>query len=311
MKTRLSFVLMLALVWSAGYGRGLPKPSARVGQVRFRATLLRETVRVGEPLLITCVLKNPTADTQYIPATMPIQTFDLGSAHYSLLDSQGRPFWQKAYQAIDGTMLSSRCVSVAPGDSIYWHDLVSLDHYYVADTGPSKWFTQSPGSYRLVVAVSLPEYAAGDPFPKRGFSFADTLPFSMVLDSVLSSRIKPYSEVLSHGLWSLFFTARQPMDSFVMLLTPRPVEFDVTYPYLEYLIPHALSLSRGKSPEAIPEAKHFIETHKGHPLSEEMAFDMLAFLRRLDLRASQDSLAQVLLRTYPRNTRVLESRPPH
>ena len=297
-------LLILAVMSSPGWASGLPKPSAQPGQVRFTASLLKDTVRIGEPLLVTCVLKNPTADTQYIPATVPVQTFDLGSAHYSLLDSQGRSFWQKAYQAIDGTILSSRCVPVAPGDSVYWHDLVSLDHYYVADTGPTKWFTQSPGSFRLVVAVSLPEYAAGDPFPKRGFSFADTLPFSMVLDSVLSSRIKPYSEVLSHGLWSLFFTVRQPMDSFVMLLTPRPVEFDVTYPYLEYLIPHALSQVKGRSSEAIPEARHFTESHQGHPLSEEMAFDMWEFLRRSGFRASQDSLAQVLLKTYPRNTRV-------
>jgi hypothetical protein len=300
-----SLVLILALMSSAGYAGGLPKHSAQAGQVGFTATLLRDTVRVGEPLLVTCVLKNPTIDTQYIPFDTPGNMSDLGMAQYTLLDAEGRVYWPEIWKAVDGTWMSSSCAPVAPGDSVYWHQLLSLDHYYVAATGPHRWFEQVPGSYRLVIALRLPKFVAGDPFPKGPLSLTDTLSFSLVLDSVLARRIQPYTRIIGDGLWSLFvpFT-KQQMDSIVALLEPSPDSFDVSYPYLDYLIPHALSAVKDRQPDAIPEAKRFVAKYAGHPLSEEMAFDMWYFFGRLGRSTVQDSLAQVLLKTYPRNTRM-------
>jgi hypothetical protein len=297
--------LILALMSSAGYAGGLPKHSAQAGQVGFTATLLRDTVRVGEPLLVTCVLKNPTIDTQYIPFDTPGNMSDLGMAQYTLLDAEGRTYWPEIWKAVDGTWMSSSCAPVAPGDSVYWHQLLSLDHYYVAATGPHRWFEQVPGSYRLVIALQLPKFVVGDAFPKGPLSLADTLAFSLVLDSVLTSRIQPYRKVLSDGLWTLFIPIPpQEMDSILRSLAPRPAAFDATYPYLDYLLPHALSAVKRSASGAIEEGRHFIETYPCHPLSEEMTFDMWYFFGRLGRSASQDSLARVLLKTYPRNTRV-------
>jgi hypothetical protein len=306
-------LLILALISSAGHAGGLPKRSAQAGQVRFTATLLENTVRIGEPLLVTCAVRNVTTDTQYMPIGSPRDLQSCGAVVYTVVNSQGLSFGLKPYALSTVGWISESCIPIPPRDSIYWHQLLPLDHYYSVVQGKAVQFEQTSGSYRLVTALLLPVFPAGDQFPSEDecLSLTDTAHFELTSDPKLSSFIRPYREAVSIGLWTRYVTVEdQELDRILKSLASRPTGADATYPYLEYLTPHALSVVKGGSPDAVAEGKHFIATYPDHPLSEEMTFDMWYFLGRLGRNSSQDSLAQVLLKTYPRNTRIGQLRRP-
>ncbi len=305
--TPVSLVLILAVVSSVGYARGLPKHSARAGQVRFTAALLRDTVRIGEPLLVMCVVRNETPDTQFIPIGVPEDLQSSGAVGYAVSNSHGLTFVLRPYALSTVGWMSNSRIPIPPHDSIYWHQLLPLDHYYSVLRGKVVQFVQTPGSYRLVTALLLPVFRAGDQFPSGDecLSLTDTAHFELTSDPELSSFIRPYREALSIGLWTRYVTVEnQELDRILKSLASRPISADATYPYLEYLTPHALSAVKGGSPDAIAEGRRFIAKYPDHPLSEEMTFDMWYFLCRLGRNPLQDSLARVLLKVYPRNTRV-------
>ncbi len=264
-------------------------------------------MRIGETLLVTCAVRNVTTDTQYIPIGIPRDLQSCGAVGYTVVNSQGLSFGLKPYALSTVGWISKSCIPIPPRDSIYWHQLLPLDHYYSFVQGKAVQFEQTSGSYRLVTALLLPVFPAGDQFPSEEecLSLTDTAHFELTSDPKLSSFIEPYREALSIGLWTRYVTVEdQELVRILESLASRPTGADATYPYLEYLTPHALSVVKGGSPDAIPEAKRFVAKHAGHPLSEEMVFDMWYFLGRLGRSTAQDSLAQVLLKTYPRNTRT-------
>jgi len=306
MKLVFSVLLFPVLALSATSAIGLAKKSASAGQVEFTTVLVRDTVRVGEPLLVTCVVRNVTSDTQFVPITTPDILQSCGV--YDVVDASGLSFGLKPWSAFWLSWSSSSSMSVPPGDSIYWHQLLPLDHYYRYVDRKQIQLQQVPGNYGLVTRLALPVFAAGDDFPIRGehLTFTDTTRFVLRSDPKLSRFIKPYREALSIGLWTCFATAQpEQMRRVWKSLASRPASADGSYPYLEYVTAHALSVIRGGSPDAITEGRRFTTKYADHPLAEEMAFDMWFFFHRLKWRASRDSTGQRLLEDYPRNTRSM------
>ena len=304
MTARCFLRLTITAMWLVGQGAPLPKNSASMEQVAFSTGLQEDVIRLGEPLLLTCVVRNSTTDTQYIPIDTPKGLLLSSTVTYMLRDASGNVFFARPWSALLATWMSEACRQVAPGDSYYWHQLLPLEHF----VGPQGAFEPMAGEYALITTVHFPEFTPASEFacPGQAVILVDTLSFTLSNDSQQRQYMKQFGEVLREGLWGGFIgTPPQVMNQFRELLdAAQPLSIDTSFPYVAYVLPFALNRMKGGSPEAIEAARLFLDNYRGHVLAEEMSFDMWDFMGRLGWHGTQDSLGRVLLIDFPRNARA-------
>jgi hypothetical protein len=295
-----TIVWILAVI-GGGLGSRTAAPVATPSEIRLATRLQRDTVSFGEPLLLTCIIRNLTAELRRVPTFHPQPTPEHGQVGYLLCGPDGR-CWHYAVgrHVLSGARRSpDYCYPVPPDDSFYWRRLLWWTNFLDG----REPFKPKPGKYRLVTTLWQPVYLADTAVPP--VQIADTLDFTLMADKTLELQLRRCWGYLREWFWRGSIRGSTPgaTDAALAALRHTRDECDSGYIYLDYVIIHVQANTTGQTEQALSSARQFIRRHPMHPLAEELHFDMLLFHNNAHHKADADSLQRDLLLAYPRNLR--------
>jgi hypothetical protein len=247
-----------------------------------------------------------------VPVRPPEELLLEGLLSYAVIDKSGMRYQYRPYLYASSYWLWDDCTQVGRRDSLYWHQLLPLDHFF---RGRNR-LNASPGEYRLVVSLQLPRFHEDLDARSEWFTLSDTAVFVLRLDRRLVRDLRPYLGILSAGLWNGFgYEEAAGVERTLRTLDARPSHLDTSFPYLSFVSPRARARAL-RVQDAIAEAQKFVEDHPRTALAEELEFDLLGLLEEpafqgklgppdvARLQSKADSLRAALLRTYPGNMRA-------
>lgn len=281
----------------------IPAPSVDPSLLSLEVGLQSSSVRIDEPLVVTCVLRNTTSQRQLVPMLPPDWLLDCSLAWMSLLDSRGREYIYRLYYRVSGIWWKEYCYPVAPQDSMYWRFVVHPEDFRTNGWDP----LTAAGGFKLAVGIALPLFVPGQT-GTNGFSWIhDTVLVNFVRDRSWEKEMHRHRPGMARwlGTWFIGLDDAEVCADLRTFRTTTPTSSDGSL-YLDYVLPRVMTCVDSTWALGIKLAHDFIEAHPQHPLAEEMLFDMLRFYyRRRELdQDCEDHMAELLV-AFPRNTRCL------
>ena len=157
-----------------------------------------DTVRAGEPLLATVLLRNASPTLQYIPADPAHMIFGGGWIFYVLIDSLGNGYRHTPEVHVDRIWPASNAFPVPPGESVYYRQLLWPERFFLESASQSRWAGKA-GSYRLAATLGMPRFSAKG-WNAGWFWVSDTTDLFVVGDTALNGRLAPNREQLQRVL---------------------------------------------------------------------------------------------------------------
>ncbi len=315
----------------------LPKPSIALSDARFSIHLEKTDPRMGDFVLVTSTIANTSNELQYVPTDIPDLHFSPGPGpHPALVNDKGEVWqWIMGNHGDGFGMGAGGCWTLEPQDSIYWRQLYAVSSFRKRDYVNLTESDIVPGEYWLVAKTLFRSYPKTIihhtqhrranlartfrrflkwigirpryPKPEEPVWLVDSTRVTISADSGLERALLPYAPALQHWAWNGYVMR----DSAELAALSRfyggeESAFDSTYPYLGFILADAASYIDPFRPRALGYARAFISDHPGHPLAEELECLLPLFYYRIDEPQQRDSAIVSLLRTYPRNTALLQ-----
>jgi hypothetical protein len=248
--------------------------TSNIGLV-LKISLQRDTIWIGEPLILTSTLINKTSKPIKVPAHSSINLQQFGFIDHILVEPLGKIRFYK----IIGSWLSVRTDRIEvirawknlilAGDSIYFRELLWLENF----DGFTPLESFPAGNYRIILKYNL----------TNKIILSDSISFVMAYNSDLIKSIKPIQSYLRSiflGDEELmnFFHIKRPINSEVKAESfyVRISKIRKTYIpfaiYADFLLPTIASLTQKRVEKALLLADEFMKKYTYSPLSEEMAF---------------------------------------
>jgi hypothetical protein len=315
----------------------LPKPSIALSDARFSIHLEKADLRMGDFILVTSTIANTSNELQYVPTDIPDLHFSASPGpHLMLINDKGETWrWEMGNHGDGFGMGPGGCCTVGPFDSIYWRGLYALSSFRKYDYVNRTESDIVPGEYWLVAKTGFRRYPVTvfyhvrhrranlktvvrrflrsigihprQPKPEEPVLLTDFTRVTITADNRLEQALAPYAPALQHWAWNGYIMR----DSAELAAMSRfyggeRSALDSTYPYLGFILADAASYIDPFRPQALGYARDFISAHPGHPLAEELECLLPLFYYRIDEPQQRDSAIASLLRTYPRNTTLLQ-----
>jgi len=275
--------------------------TSNIGLV-LKISLQRDTIRLGEPLILTSTLINKSSKS------IDISTFfsDYGIGLTLLCPSGDKKLYRVgiSYSRIATSIAGLNTIKLAPMDSIYWRKLYWLENF----GAPESLEDFAPGWYRIIGTYLY--YISFIDKHSISNRISDSTSFILTYNSQLIKTIKPIREYLNNFFWwdgHFLADMRRKQRGIVSgealadclyqyLLKIRRLNSPFIL-YADYLLPTIVSLIKYRKKRAIILADEFMKKYPSSPLSEEMAFYKGRLIEReLVKKPEQDSLMEVWLK---------------
>jgi len=285
---------------------------ARPEDLDSRITAEKSIIFEGEPLLVSCSIKNITArDATIVPrAYNRIDAlFTLGT-EFSMMASDGVEYWYRTNVHIDVGMSPGCERVIAPDDSIYINGILWPDNFgEIKKLRPKRGLTTGDYLISCITWLGTKFY----PKPSRCLRItSDTA--EITIKGISSDDQKILSAV--RPIMREFFGYGEEMDvsdscrhiAYSLLDEIRKSDsYLAAYADFVYISMLAYEKAKNRFDEAIVEARKFIKAHKGTILGEEMEFRLVKmFHQREGVSKKFVEEAQRVMNKYPKNINSLE-----
>ncbi len=276
----------------------------------LRISIQRDTIWIGEPILMTAVLINKSSEPIYIlPASADAMQI-YGIVGQILVEQGGN---RRAYKigiqsSIAYPLPKSMSEKIMSGDSIYWRKLLWLENF----GSPINLEDFSSGLYKIIYRYFYATRENNMQIVRETIS--DSISFILAQNPIITQSIHPIRDYLKNlfwwnggsidGIWDKGkciisrHTRAESLYQFLMKIKNINTPFTI---YAEYLLPTVAGLTSNRKVEAVALADTFMKKYQGSFLDEEMAF----WRGRLLDRAQQDSKMNEWLKPvfnqYPKN----------
>jgi hypothetical protein len=284
------------------------KSTASSEDLGLHARLSSDTIRLGEPFLVTAMLTNVSRELQYVPIDPLCLSMNWGLVSFILRDSS-QQFTN--YATVDWLIGSApeQAFPVPPSESIYLQRLVLMQRFI--DARKARRARLQPGSYRLIVRFSAPRFDSTGKF-LIGVDLNDSVPVVVIQDSGFDRMLGSLKNRMDTVLDKVPGVSDTTTDSLLPQLKRLLAGSGDRYPGEAYLVPYLLGMRPpAKTAAAIAEAQDFIQRYPASALTEEMSFELLDFLYPAHDTIGRDSLALQLVTRFPRNAHAVTSRVGH
>jgi hypothetical protein len=325
MRTKYFFLITIIFVIAvSGESKTYTRVDSRIDTSNIglvlKISLQRDTIWLGEPLILTSTLTNKSTKP------IDITTFSYYETGLTLFWPSGEhKFYGKGFlYSRVAPWVGKFSTKLSPMDSIYWRELVWLENFGSLESLEDF----APGRYRIKGTFNYDMTSINkDTIRKRIFIHAvrvinrlsDSISFILANRPELIKTIKPIREYLKNYFYwneaSLDEIRREKKDTvsgevladylYQYLLKTKRSNSQFVF-YADYLLPTIASLINYRKKSAIILADEFMKNYPDSTLSEEMAFRKGRLIKREWYKKPEcDSVMEEWLKPvfqkYPKN----------
>jgi len=285
---------------------------ARPEDLASGITIEKSIISEGEPLLISCFIKNITTKdaTVILPVYNRIAALFTLTAEFSIKTSNGVEYWYRTNVHIDVGLSPSSERIIMPNDSIYINAILWPDNFTeIKKLHPKRGL--NPGDHTISCTILL----GAKFYPKPGRTLVITSDTKMVTMKQISIDDQKNLSAVKNIMTEFFGygEGEDVSDSCRHLAYPLLNEIRDSYsylaPYANFVYISMLAYDRYKNrlDEAITKAREFIKNHQGTILGEEMEFLLVKMLYQKEGICERFvEEAQRVIITYPKNINSIE-----
>jgi hypothetical protein len=272
--------------------------------------LQKDTVCLGEPLILTSTLINKSSKPIVIRAEPADGFQEIGLVGQTLVDPSGKSQGYRIgiHASSLWPLLKMQKKSLPPGDSIYWRKLLWLENF-----DPSVNLEDFALGQYQIIGKYYHEFD-DESMHIRQKIFCDSISFVLAYQSNLIVAIKPIRSELKNLFWydGIAIDAIEKNNKVIVSRTARAENFfkhllkirnlDTPFTiYADYLLPAIAEKTKKREKEALTMAEEFMKKYASSPLGEEMAFCRGKLLEKAGRETEMNEWLKPIFKRYPKN----------